>query len=59
MDFDQLQRDLTGLTRMAVSSRDHLVDLTERVATLRERLQEVIAAVEPQDPPSEPSPRDA
>jgi ABC-type transporter Mla subunit MlaD len=58
MEFDQLAGDLSGLTRMAVASRDRLADLTGQIATLRERLVKLLADAEPKQQPDK-SPSDA
>jgi len=56
MDFDQFTGDLSGLTRMAVASHERLVELTGRVNTLRERLQQLLADAEPEEQPGNSSP---
>lgn len=59
MDFDQLAGDLSGLTRMAVASRERLGELTVRIVTLQERLRKLIADAELDPPPGQTSPDDA
>jgi len=53
MDFEEFTSDLSGLTRMAMASRERLADVAGRVTAVRERLQRLLADVEQDPPPTE------
>lgn len=49
MDFEQLTHELSGLTRMAESSRVRLEKLAGRVTNLREQLKQMVTAATPDE----------